>query len=266
MSASTQRPCLLTDVFAVTGGGLSETGNAWIITPMLVDGKQIGDIYNRDHITGKFVGNHFAMVEHIRNLRNQKVKELMEQLSAGEDPNNEDAQIDGTLSKPKRELVDRLPKILTIAVATASVVASVKVLPSWRDNGVLQLEITQPNLELLLEQPPAESAPWTPQIETANVSWRSSTNTVQCKYWDSKTSKYRSRSIEVKIGSEMDGEAKQRLVKRAIDELEDYYASHHNEDDDMPKSDDRTSEAGGGDSVRKAMKTGGEDTETGTTE
>jgi hypothetical protein len=190
----------------------------------------------------------------------------MEQLSAGDDPNNEDAQIDGTLSKPKRELVDRLPKILTIDVTTASVVASVNVLPSWRDKGVLQLEITQPNLELLLEQPPADATPWAPQIESANVSWRSSTNTVHCKYWDSRTSKYRSRSISVEFGSEMDGEAKQRLVNRAAHELEEYYASHHNEDDDMPASDDMTSEAGGGDSVRKAMKTGGEETEKGTTE
>ena len=74
------------------------------------------------------MGNNVAMVDHIRHLRNQKVKELMKELSAGEDPNNEEAQIDGALSKPKRELVDRLPKILTIDVTTASVVASVNVL------------------------------------------------------------------------------------------------------------------------------------------
>jgi hypothetical protein len=248
-------------VFAVTGGGLSETGNAWIITPMLVDGKKIGDIYNRDHSTGNFVGKNFAMVEHIRNLRNQKVKELMEQLSAGDDPNNDDAQIDGTLSKPKRELVDRLPKILTITVTTASVVASVNVLPAWRDKGVLQLEITQPNLELLLEEPPADATPWTPEIQSACLSWRKSTNTLWCKYWDSRSSKYRTKGTELEFGSEMNGEAKQRLVDQAARELGEFHYMRHSEDDDMPAADDKTSEAGGDNPVRKAMKTDGEETD-----
>ena len=131
---------------------------------------------------------------------------------------------------------------------------------------MLQLEITLPSLELLLNQPPAESAEWTPKIESADAYWRSSTNAVNCKDWDSRASKYRSKTIAVDVGSEVDDEAKQDLVNRAKDELEEYYVSHHNRDGNMPGSDDMTSEAGGGDSVRKAMKTGGEETEKGMTE
>ena len=255
MSAYTQRPCLLTDVFAVTGGGMvKERSKAWIITPTEVDGKKTGEIYERDHLTGKFLGNNFAMVDHIRHLRNEMVKEQMKE------------QIDGTLNKPKRELVDKLPKVLTVIVKTASVVASVNVLTEWRGNGVLQLEITLPNLELLLEQPPAESAPWTPKIESADVHWRTSTNALNCKYWDSRAMKYKSKTIAVDVGSEVDDEAKQDLVDRAKVELEEYYASHHNRDGNMPGSDDMTSEAGGGDSVPKRMKTGEEENTNGTSE
>ena len=64
-----------------------------------------------------------------------------------------------------REVYDSLPSILTVDAATTSMVTSVNVLPSWHANEALQIEITQPNLDLLLEEPPAEAAPWTPTIE-----------------------------------------------------------------------------------------------------
>ena len=65
-------------------------------------------------------------------------------------------------------MYDSLPSILTVDVATTSMVTSVNVLPSWQANEALQIEITQPNLDLLLEEPPAEPAPWTPTIEADN--------------------------------------------------------------------------------------------------
>ena len=74
-------------------------------------------------------------------------------LGKEEDPNEEHPQNDGSLSMPKRELFDKLPPTLTINVTTTSMVASVDVLPSWRTQGVLQIEITQTNLDLLLVEP-----------------------------------------------------------------------------------------------------------------
>ena len=90
-----QQPCVLQDVFAVTGGGInlqaenlpSGSRHAWIITPTLVDGKSFGDIYNGNWYCRKYVGNEFAMVEHMRDLRNTRVHELMQELSAAADPN-----------------------------------------------------------------------------------------------------------------------------------------------------------------------------------
>ena len=113
------------------------------------------------------------MVNHIRDLRNTKVQELMQQLSAAADPNEENVLTDGPLTMPKRELFDNLPAIITINVKTmSSMVAEVNVLPDWRIKGVLKLELTKTNLDLLLERPSVATAPWTPTIEESDDSER----------------------------------------------------------------------------------------------
>ena len=160
----------------------------------IVDGKKFGDIYVRNYGCKRFVVTEFQDGAAHKKPRNKKVHELMLALSLEDDPNEENAQTDGTVRMPKRELIDRLPKIITIDVTTTSMVASVDVLPTWRDDGVLQIEITQSNLDLLLEEPPAEPAPWKPEIEQQDVYWVESRNHVRCTYWDSKKLKRRYKS------------------------------------------------------------------------
>ena len=63
------------------------------------------------------------MVEHMKDLRNKRVHELMVELMADEDPNQENVTTDDTLRKPKREFFDRLPDIITINVTTTTMVA-----------------------------------------------------------------------------------------------------------------------------------------------
>ena len=69
MSASAQRPCVLQEVIAVTGGGIDPTagfGNAWMIKPTVFDGKTFWEIYVGCHLCKQFVHNQFGMVEHIK--------------------------------------------------------------------------------------------------------------------------------------------------------------------------------------------------------
>ena len=74
------------------------------------------------------------------------------------------------LYQPKRQLIDQIPPMITIDVVTRSgIAASVNVLPSWREKGVLQIELTQDNMDLLLEEPPAEPAPWRPRVDPTDV-------------------------------------------------------------------------------------------------
>jgi len=169
---------------------------------------------------------------------------------------------------PKRELFEQLPEIITINVKTMSMVAEVNVLPDWRLKGVLKLEITKTNLDLLLEQPSAATAPWTPTIEQPDVRWRAYTNSVYCSYWDSRKSKQRLKSMSVDMSSEMEHEDKLDAVNRAACEIQAFYESHHNQTGNMPKKRGRESDedesAAQSDAVRKASRTGGEETEKGT--
>jgi hypothetical protein len=247
-----QQPCVLENVFAVTGGGIDlmtdglsrvRGVHAWIIIPTMVEGKSFGDVYNGNHFCGKYVGKNFAMVNHIRDLRNTKVKELMQQLSAAADPNEENVLTDGPLTMPKRELFDNLPAIITINVKTmSSMVAEVNVLPDWRLKGVLKLEITKTNLDLLLEQPSAATAPWTPTTEQPDVCWRAYSKSVYCSYWDSRKSKQRLKSMSVDMSSEMEHEDKLDAVNRAACEIQAFYESHHNQTGNMPKKRGRESD------------------------
>ena len=264
MSASAQRPCVLQDVIAITGGGIDPDaglGNAWMIKPTVFDGKRFGEIYVGSHLCKQFVRNQFGMVEHLKKLRNTKVLALMQELSKEEDPNEEHAKTPSTLTTPKRELVDRLPKFLTIEVTTASMVASVNVLAEWRNQAVLSLEITQPNLDLLLEEPPAEPAPWAPTLDHENVYWIASRNQVRCYYWDSKKTRRRYKSMTVEISSDMSDEAKLVAARTSADACQEYYDAHHNRENNIPEpeqdpeSDGEPPESAHGEPVQKLSRT-----------
>ena len=237
-------PCELVPVFSVTGGGIKpsvddpSSGFAWIITPYTVGGKQFGDICKRSYYCKKYVGSDFAMVEHLKDLRNNKVQELMKRLSSQEDPNGDAVQSDGIISEPKRVLFDRLKQtspILTISVKTQQMVVAIEVnvLPDWRVHGVLKLEITKTNLDLLLEKP-AAAPPWTPQIEQPNVFWRATSKMAVCRYWDSYKKKLRYKSMKAEFSSEMEHIEKNDIVNHAASEVQAFYESHHNRSGNMP--------------------------------
>ena len=263
-----QQPCVLENVFAVTGGGIDlmtdglprvRGVHAWIIIPTLVDGKSFGDVYNGNHLCGKHVGKNSAMVNHIRDLRNTKVQELMQQLSAAADPNKENELTDGPLTMPKRELFDNLPAIITINVKTMSpMVAEVNVLPDWRLKGVLKLEITKTNLDLLLEEPSADVAPWTPTIGQPDVRWRAHSNTVYCLYWDTRKSRKRLKSKYVDIRKLTD-EDKSVAVNNAAEEIQAFYEAHHDQPANMPKKRGRKSDVDDGKSEAQSDAAGSSD-------
>ena len=178
------------------------------------------------------------MVKHIKAITNIEVNALMRAFSQEDDPNEEHVQTDGTVCMPKRGLIDRIPKILTIDVTTASNVATVNVLPAVRLHGVLQIEITQPNLDLLLEEPPAEPAPWIPELDQQNVYWIPSRNQLHCVYWDGKKMKYRHKNLNVTFLENMDTGAKQDAVSSAAAELQKFYDEQHNKENNMPEQEE----------------------------
>ena len=263
--ASSPRPCVLRHVVAVQGGGIDPSAadcrNAWIFDPTIIDGKPFADVYVGTYHCKKYLSGNFKMVEHIKDLRNDKVCELMQELSKEDDPDEENA-LDATLSTPKRELFDRLPSIITLRVVTTSGVTSVVVLPSWRTTGVLQIELTQSNLDLLLLEPTAGSAPWKPAIDHANVCWIASRSMVRCVWWDSKKHQYRIKSQLVKLPSEMVEVEKFAAVISAADKLQKFYDTHHNLEhnappdwEDIDPNEKGSAESAPGEPMPKVLKT-----------
>ena len=166
---------------------------------------------------------------------------------------------------PKRDLFEQIPKVITVNVKTTSMEVDVNVSADWHQLGVLKLEITNTNLDLLLEQPAALAA-WTPVIEQPDVMWRPSTTSVCAMYWDSMKSKYRWKAMGVNI-TNMNDEEKRVAVNHAAVEVQPFYDSHHNREDDMPKKrrrstgDEDEESAAPSDATRKAAKTGCEETD-----
>ena len=202
------------------------------------------------------------MVKHIKTIRNKEVSARMRALSQEEDPNEERVQTDSTTCKPKRELIDRIPKILAIDVTTASTVATVNVLAEAREHGVLRIEVTKANLELLLEEPPAEATAWIPDVDETNIYWIPSREKLQCKYWDSAKMKYRYKTMQVEFVEQLSPIDKQDAVRNVALELQKFYDDHHSKENNMPEQEEDRGTDGDvsdatatGEPMRKCMRT-----------
>ena len=160
---SAQLPASITDVVAIRGGGIPHDEfitQTWLMKAEEVQGRRFVDINTRDPRCRTYFQQNFAMVCHIKGLRDRKAKELMQALCQNEDPNEENPRQGRMPTRPKRELIVQIEPIIDVEVETKNgVQATVSVIPSWRDKGALQIELTQENMDLLLEDPPAVSAP-----------------------------------------------------------------------------------------------------------
>ena len=95
---------------------------------------------------------------------------------------------------------------------------------------MLQIELTQPNLDLLMEDPaevPAESAPWVSYVEHPHVQWIPCRNTLQCKWWDE--TKKRERHVSLELSGGVDDEDKRDVVNGAASYFQQLY-DNKNED------------------------------------
>ena len=164
----------------------------------------------------------------------------MRGLSHEEDPNDQNGmRADGPITRPRRDLIDRIPKVLEISVGTRNgVEATVKVLPSWREKGVLQIELTQENMDLLLEDPPAASAQFVPSIIHPDVTWVAGRNHVRCQYWNSQKKSWKIKSKLIEFDPHSDTDAMQELVDREAEAMQRFFLDHHNRLGDMPCNDE----------------------------
>ena len=232
-------PASIVDVVAIRGGGipLDESMHlAWVVNPEIVEGRRFVEIYAADCRCRAYFQQKFAMVNHIKALRDRKALELMRALAQEEDLNETNVAA-RMPDRPKRELIDQIASIIDIEVCTRNgVQATVSVIPSWRNNKSLQIELSQENMDLLLEEPPDEPAPFNPAAAVSarypNVHWLTHRNAVRCTWYDSKKKKSTTTSRNVEFEPDADNEEKLSLVMAVAKRLQRFYEAHHNLDCD----------------------------------
>ena len=169
----------------------------------------------------------------------------MRGLATEEDPNDLNSiRSGGTLNRPRRALIDRIPRVLELSGVTRNgVEARVKVVPSWREKGVLQIELTKENMDLLLEDPPAASAPLTPKISQPDVVWVGGRNHVRCTYWDSKKKAWKIKSKHIEFDSDMENDQKQQIVADEAEAMQQFFLANHNRENNLPCHDESAESA-----------------------
>ena len=178
-------------------------------------------------------------------MRDAKSQQAMRGLAhTEEDPNDSNSVPAQAATRPRRELIDHIPRILEISVETRhGVEVTVNVLPSWREQSPLQIELTNENLDLLLEHPAAASAPFIATISHTDVSWVSNRNQVRCRYWASKKKQWTIKSKLLEFDSDMDDDQKQLQVDREALVMQQFFDDSHNLGNDMPCPDDSAESA-----------------------
>ena len=233
-------PASIADVVAIRGGGIpldEPLHLAWIVNPEIVEGRRFVEIYANDYRCRTYFQGKFAMVNHIKDIRNQKAVQLMQALAKEEDLNETNVAA-RMPDRPKRELIDQIASIIDIEVCTRNgVQATVSVIPSWRNNKSLQIELSQENMDLLLEEPPDEPAPFNPAAAVSarypNVHWLTHRNAVRCTWYDSKKKKSTTTSNNVEFEPDADNEEKLSVVVAVAKRLQRFYEAHHNHEDNI---------------------------------
>ena len=238
---SAQRSATIDAVVAIRGGGFppdQPINGVWLTKPTIIDGRRFVDICASSRIR-IFLQHNWAMVKHIKNLRDRKSRQLMQAVIPSDDPNGDNVET-SVSDRPRRELIDFIPNIIDIEVDTLNGIrATVSVVPSWREKQALQIELTTEGIELLLEEPPAASARFLPDLSNyPNVSWISDRNHVRTVLWDSGKKKWRTTSMYVDIEPDATTDEAHQLVLDAAGYLENYRARHHNLHNNMPESGD----------------------------
>ena len=108
---------------------------------------------------------------------------------------------------------------------------------------MLQIELTQLNLDLLLEEPPAEPSPWrNPWIEAdSEVKWR-------IRFWSDHA------SMHVEFTSDMDTEAKRDAITGAFAELQTLMPGQQQDSESSDADDELSAESAPGEPVHTSSQ------------
>ena len=223
-----------TNVARVVGGCLKKGSTPWHATIQCVGGFTFIRLLKADTGLKRFVNGNMSMVDALYQARNDAVDNAMVATCGEQDDPLEDNVESPMPKRRRREMVDEIEKMLELKIKSSdNVELNVKVLPDFRKQGALWVELTLECLKFLLKTPGDEHVPkFAPTIDVQGVRWWRARHCVYSRYYDSALGKWRLHSIPVPRCS--DNSALQEAATRAANSLMQFCVAAGEGDQEAP--------------------------------
>ena len=152
MASPAKKPVVMNlNVVNLQGGFLKHEGvtSGMTLPTKDVNGQLFVIVDRKAYKFKAFLGDDWAMVNHLKGIRNAKVAQFMK-----ERLHKDDILADESLIG----LFDDIDEVITLATQVGGEEKKINVLSDWRDQGQLNIELTAENLELLLLKPDVETS------------------------------------------------------------------------------------------------------------
>ena len=213
----------------IQGGHLSagQQGALWL-RKINVEDTICATISKNEYRVRKFVQSNWDMYDLIVTRRTEAVEKAMARADLPQSVFEDDQEVpDDELparKRSKREIIDEIPKLLTIKVRSQEA--------GWQElrvgshrlaKGSLCLELTEANFELLLLTPHEdERGPLFVEVDEPNVTYVPSMRAVMCRYWCEAKQTWL-RKVSPKIAQDAGPEE----LAAAAREVQDFFNRNH---------------------------------------
>ena len=213
----------------IQGGFLSagQQGALWLRKENVED-TICAIISKNEYRVRKFLQGNFDMYDLIVARRTEGVEKAMARADLPQSVFEDEQEVaDEDLparKRPKRQIIDEIPKLLTIKVRSQE--------KGWHElrvcshrlaKGSLRLELTESNFELLLLTPHEdERGPLFVEVDEPNVTYVPSMRAMMCRYWCEAKQTWL-RKVSPKIAQDAGPEE----LAAAARELQDFYNRNH---------------------------------------
>ena len=219
------------DIVVIRGGGIprdAPLSHAWVTEVEVVDGVTFLAVAKNSYFAQVFLQKKYAMLDCIVDARNKVVMDKMASLDATDDPNNPGDVVPNALKKPRRQLIDDLPTVITVTVESVNGINhDIRVKTCWRESAVLSIELTENNLELLIDDPAVrKTSTFKPEVSTEYVRWLHGRQSLVLHYYDSSKDKWRQCIRKVDV-DRPDAEV-QADVNEIVAEMLEFRSRRHN--------------------------------------
>ena len=172
--ASSRPATINSEIVAIGGGYLASFRTdillrQWVTEVHTIAGRRFVALEKKDKRLAAWLGGRWAMVDHMKELRNRYIEDRFSELVQAQD---DQCERPAEVWRGKRKsMADDLEEVVTVPVKTANGLLDMAMVTNWKPNSKLMLEITEANLNALLEEP-IDTRAWVPAPKTHGVHYQ----------------------------------------------------------------------------------------------